>query len=318
MGFGCRVRPLRFPDPDDLERLVEWSNGAFDRDGQRVRVLSYGVSFAGWTDELTSIHEGIAAGRHWIDVASRRHACSEVQRCAPVSSDILEIGCSSGFLLNDLVAQFPYHRIIGADVTDGALRRVGERLPMVPLLRFDLTHCPLPDDFVDVIVMLNVLEHIEDEAGALAELYRITRPGGAVIIEVPAGPSLMDVYDRVLMHCRRYAMSDLLRRLNAQGFIIERQSHLGVFVYPLFYLSKRWNQRQFADKGKTDEKLLVTRMIRRSDRVNPAGNLIMTWESALRPYVDFPFGIRCLVTCRKSHSGIASLSPKPANDARTL
>ena len=134
-------------------------------------------------------------------------------------------------------------------------------MPGIPLIQFDLTRCPLPDNFADVVVLLNVLEHIGDHEAAVRHLFRITRPGGAVIIELPAGSSLFDVYDRVLMHHRRYDMPDLVGLLQRAGFVIERKSHLGFFLYPAFYLSKRLNQRRYPEGAAVNEQEIVAGMI---------------------------------------------------------
>jgi SAM-dependent methyltransferase len=295
--------PFTVPHPTDRSDTVPWDDGAFDYDGRRVRVLAYGVSPSGWTDELTHLHEETGGSNHFIDVASRQHALAEVTRCIThPASTVLEIGCSSGFLLRELVAQLPGHRVFGADYTRQTLELLGRQLPHVPLMQFDLTQCPLPDDFVDVIVLLNVLEHIDDHEAAIAQLYRIVRPGGAVIIEVPAGPSLFDVYDRVLMHHRRYAMSGLTTLVERHGFVVERRSHLGFFLYPAFYLAKRLNRRRYPSSGAVDEQQLVAGMIKATHKSNGVMGAVMRCEQALRPRVYLPFGVRCLVTCRKPRS----------------
>src|SRR6185436_7321883 len=108
--------------------------------------------------------------------------------------------CSSGYLLADIRQKMPQHFVIGSDYTGGTLQTLATRMPGLPLVQFDLTRCPLPDDFADIVILLNVLEHIDHHEGAIGHLFRITRPGGAVIIELPAGSGLYDVYDRVLMH----------------------------------------------------------------------------------------------------------------------
>jgi SAM-dependent methyltransferase len=288
------------PHPTDASSSIIWQDGAFDHDGQRVRILAYQVSPSGWTNELTQLHEETGGSSHFIDIASRQYACAEVRRCiSHPASTVLEIGCSSGFLLRDLIAQLPDHRIFGADYTRETLEVLGGRLPDVPLVQFDLTQCPLPANFVDVIVLLNVLEHIEDHEAALAQLFRIVRPGGAVIIEVPAGPQLFDVYDRVLMHHRRYEMNELTRLIKWRGFIVEKRSHLGIFLYPMFYLAKRRNQFLHPSGNKIDEHQLVAEMIKATRKTSPLMNVVMKCEDALRRHIYYPFGIRCLVTCRK-------------------
>jgi SAM-dependent methyltransferase len=292
---------LLLPHPTDRSRTVRWTGEAFDVDGEPVRVLAFAVAPSGWTEELTRLHEDLGGSDHFIDVASRAHAVEEaVRSVGSALSIIVEIGCSSGFLLRELMARLPGHVFLGADYTHGTLKTLGRQLPSVPLLQFDLACCPLPDAFADVIILLNVLEHIEHDQAAIAELFRIVRPGGVVIIEVPAGSSLFDVYDRVLMHHRRYDMTMLLARLRKAGFRIERKSYLGCLLYPAFYLSKRLNQLRYPAGSHIDEQALVSRLIAATGRSNRLLGFVMACERLMRRYISFPFGIRCLVTCRKA------------------
>src|SRR5262249_33076466 len=124
----------------------------------------------------------------------------------------------------------------------------------VPMLHFDLVRCPLPDHCIDVAVLLNVLEHIEDDVGAIRQLYRILKPGGSVVVEVPAGPHLYDIYDRVLMHWRRYRCGDLCAALQKAGFEITYRSHLGFFLYPAFRRVKRRNARHLTEDPASQRK----------------------------------------------------------------
>ena len=298
---GSAGPALALPHPTDPSRTVRWTGEAFDLDGKPVRVLAYAVAPSGWTEELTRLHEEVGGSDHFIDLASRAHAVEEVARAArPGPSMIVEIGCSSGFLLSELMGRLPGNVFLGVDYTYGTLEALGRRLRSIPLVQFDLTRCPLPDAFADIIVMLNVLEHIGDDQAAIGEVHRIAKPGGSVIIEVPAASSLFDVYDRVLMHRRRYDMAPLLARLRKAGFHIERSSHLGFLLYPLFYLSKRLNQlRHPARSAGAGEQTLVSRMIARTRKSSRLLGFVMACERAMGRRVSLPFGIRCLVTCRK-------------------
>jgi SAM-dependent methyltransferase len=302
---GIRAdRQLSFPHPADPSRTVCWNGDSFDLDGRKVRVLAYDVSPSGWTDELTELHERVGGSAHFIDVASRAHAAAEARRCTDQApSTILDIGCSSGLLLTELIDQMPGHVVLGADHTPGSLETLGRRMPRVPLLRFDLTRCPLADGSVDVVVLLNVLEHIGHDEAAARELFRILRPGGAAVIEVPAGASLLDVYDRALMHFRRYDMGGLVRLLTLAGFVVERRSHLGFFLYPIFYAVKRLNQLRYPTGKPVNEKALAASMIEATRKTSRIMTWVMSFESMLRQYVYFPWGARCLVTCRKPAEG---------------
>jgi SAM-dependent methyltransferase len=301
---------LRFPAPTNRGGSAEWDGETFRLANERTRILAYDVSPSGWTDELTTLHEESGGSSHFIDVASRSHAVAEVVRCAGSNeATVLEVGCSSGFLLRDLLAKLPNAKIIGADYTWGTLEALGKRLPGVPLLQFDLTRCPLPDAFADATVLLNVLEHIRDHEAAIRHLFRITRPGGAVIIEVPAGAHLFDVYDRVLMHERRYDMRELVSLVEAAGFVVERKSHLGAFLYPPFYLSKRLNQRRYPPGVEVNERALVAGMIGATGKSSWFMGGLMRMEAAIRQHVHFPVGIRCLLTCRKPNVFSTTASP---------
>jgi SAM-dependent methyltransferase len=260
--------------------------------------LSYPVRPSGWSDELTAFHEGTAGEDHVIDRASRRHAIGQVRRHAGGSSPVvLEVGCSSGWLLRQLRSELPHALLIGADCVRGPLETLAADLPDVPLLQFDLVRCPLPDGSIEVAVLLNVLEHIEDDETALRQVARILRPGGAAVIEVPAGPHLYDVYDKVLLHHRRYRGGELRRLAERAGLRVAHASHLGTLLYPAFWLVKRRNRR-YLDAPAAVQKQVVAWAIRKTGR-NRLLEAAMWLEDRLRKVVPLSLGIRCLLTCVK-------------------
>jgi SAM-dependent methyltransferase len=76
------------------------------------------------------------------------------------------------------------------------------------------------DGVVDFVYTLNVLEHIEDDAGALAEIFRVLSPGGRLLIYVPAFEALYSSMDRAVGHCRRYHMGPLKTLVEESGFVV--------------------------------------------------------------------------------------------------
>jgi SAM-dependent methyltransferase len=290
--------PIALPAPPGHSHEPVWTGEEFVIGSVRRRIVSYEIGASGWTDELTEMHEDVDDETHYINVASREHAVSRVERWAPSKSPlVIDIGCSSGYTVKLLRARMPHATVIGADYVRGPLEKLGRLAPDLPLLHFDLVRCPLPDDCFDAIVLLNVLEHVEDDVAALRQVARILRQGGIAAIEVPAGPGLYDIYDRQLMHFRRYRMKELANRIHAAGLTIVERSHLGFFLYPGFWIVKKRN-RKYLDADRALQQRIVAQNMRQGSH-SALMAAIMRMEARLRDSVYFPCGIRCVVTCRK-------------------
>ena len=291
--------PNIFPPIPDSPQTPEWVGNGFHVGEKKVPILSYETAISGWTDELTAFHENTAGDSHFIDLASRRHAISQVaQHTSGTSPVILDIGCSTGFLLADLKKAFPQAYVMGADAILGSLLNLAKTSPETPLLHFDLMRCPLPDNSVDVAILLNVLEHIEDDILAARQLFRLLKPGGIAVIEAPSGPELYDIYDELLMHYRRYKLPDLRRLLLQTGFSVLSQSHLGFFLYPGFIVVKQLRRKKRADISEEEIETLVRQNISRTGD-NPFFHSLMNLELAIGKVISYPFGIRCLLTVLK-------------------
>lgn len=288
--------PLDFPSLNGV--IPEWTGNGFLLDEKKVPVLDYGSNLDGWNDDLTTFHEEEAGSRHPIDIASRLQALEVLQKNSVVDGVILEIGCSAGHMLSEIKSHFPKATLIGADVIKGTLLALARRMPEVPLLCFDLSSCPLADNSVDAVIMLNVLEHIEDDLCALRHANRVLRPGGVLVLEVPASPDLYDEYDAYLKHFRRYSKQDIRDKLVQAGFSVNRISHLGFFLFPLFWLVKKIGKKNLL-KGYSEEK--AKRRV--SSSIKGSSNVIVKsffrLERLIGEYVCFPAGIRIVVDCIK-------------------
>jgi len=87
-----------------------------------------------------------------------------------------------------------------------------------PVMRGDLERLDLPDGAFDGAVCAEVLEHLDDDAAALAEIARVLAPGGLLVVSVPANPYRYDWTDQWAGHRRRYTLDGLARRLEDAGF----------------------------------------------------------------------------------------------------
>jgi len=255
------------------------------------------VGDSAWTDELTELHDREAGSDHYIDIASRRHALACVKRWTPARGVIMDIGCSSGHMLRLLQAHLSSAQIIGADYICGPLEKLAGDLPSIPLLQFDLTVCPLEDRILDCITALNVLEHIGDDREAVRQMFRLLKPGGHAIVEVPAGPGLYDIYDEQLMHHRRYRLKHLVSLFEQVGFKVLDASHLGFFLFPAFWLVKKLNKRFLT--ASTEEKRHRVASNIRTAKQSALMNTLMRMEAGIGGSVRYPFGIRCVLVAER-------------------
>jgi SAM-dependent methyltransferase len=293
-----RLAELAWPPlPGSTEPPV-WQGEHFLVGGRPMRVLPYEAAPSHWSPELTELHEAEAGSTHPIDEASRSLAAQSLvcytRRAHLVAIDV---GCSSAFLIDKLRRTEPSLEIMGADFIEPPLHAAAQRLPGVPLLQFDLRKCPLPDGCVDFLTALNVLEHIDEDATALREIWRLLRPGGVVHLEVPAGPHLYDIYDEHLMHHRRYRLRELVEMVRKVGFTLLKATHLGFFLYPAFAFVKRRNRRLLQLPPEEKQRRVAGQIRATSGSV--LLRALLQAELALGRVISYPCGIRCVVVGRK-------------------
>jgi SAM-dependent methyltransferase len=231
-----------FPFPKINGNSPIWNGREFEIGQVKIDFLSYGAEQSGWSAGLTELHERVAGeGKHPMDALSRFYAEISVTPILQKKGVLLDVGCSSGYFLQQILASHPLSNLIGADYLPEVVQASAKKNPGTPMLQFDLRTCPLVDECLDGVVALNVLEHIDDDCLALRQIHRILKRGGRAHIEVPAGPELYDYYDEVLKHYRRYTRDELVSKSLAAGFKIVKVSGIGHVLYPLFCLAKKRN-----------------------------------------------------------------------------
>lgn len=107
------------------------------------------------------------------------------------------------------------------------------------VVRADATALPCADNTMDLVVGLDVLEHIEDDGAAVREIHRTLRPGGIALIAVPVDPRLWSAHDEAVGHVRRYTRTELLDLFTRNGFVIERSRSWNVLLRPVVALRRR-------------------------------------------------------------------------------
>jgi SAM-dependent methyltransferase len=162
------------------------------------------------------------------------------------ASAVIEVGCGTGYVLGALARALPGARIAGSEIHESALRFARRRNPGVGDL-FQLDACALPfTDAFDLICAFDVLEHIETDDAALAEMYRALRTGGGLLLSVPQHPSLWSRNDELAHHKRRYRRGELEAKCRKAGFDVVMSSSFVSTLVPVMAL-RRLTEGQKAD-----------------------------------------------------------------------
>lgn len=142
---------------------------------------------------------------------------------------VLDVGCGTGFNFG-MLAEFG--RVEGVEPSQEGLDYCRAR-GLSGVVQAEADALPFEDGSFDLVTALDVIEHLDDDAGALREFHRVLKPGGTVLIYTPALPVLYGEHDRIVHHRRRYMRGSLLRVLESGGFRVVHASYVNMLVLPL-------------------------------------------------------------------------------------
>ncbi len=232
---------------------------------------------------------------HWWFVTRRLLVMETVRRLASDDpSRIVEVGCGTGGTLRSLARAYPSASIVGIDPDEQALALARASGCAVAPGSFD--ELPLPDGQVDLLLALDVIEHLRDDDRALAEARRVLRPGGGLVLTVPALPCLWSPHDDVNGHVRRYRSLELAQRILHAGLHLERLTYFNTLLLPLAVV----------------ERAVLKRLGRRASfglrtpprPMNAVLRTIFELEAPLLSRTDLPLGLSLLALARRSaHAG---------------
>jgi SAM-dependent methyltransferase len=167
---------------------------------------------------------------HWW-FASRRAICAHMldRMALPEGAAILEPGCGTGGNFAMLARR---GRLYAMDADESALRFAASR-GLAQLARGSLPgDIPFGDLRFDLVVMTDVLEHLDDDDASLAALRARLKPGGSLLMTVPAMRWLWSDHDATHHHRRRYQAGELRARVADAGFRIDYLSHYNFILFP--------------------------------------------------------------------------------------
>jgi SAM-dependent methyltransferase len=223
-------------------------------------------------------------GRHWWYRGRLRIVLQEVQRLRlRPGARILDAGCGSGAVLDELAR---LGDVAGVDVSPIAVERARAR-GHLEVLWANVDRLPWPDGSFDLVTCLDVLEHTPDDVSVLKELHRVTRPGGHVLLTVPAYPGLWSAHDELNHHFRRYLRRDLSSVARRAGLLLERDTHFNAVLLPPAAVV-----RLAARRRKTRSDLTLS-----PRALDPLLELPLRFEAALlRHGLTLPFGLSVAAT----------------------
>lgn len=208
----------------------------------------------------------------------------------------LEIGCGTGFVLTGISKAFPNLKIFGAEAYPSALKYAKARTNRAEFAQMDVYRLPFVEEF-DAIGVFDVLEHLSDDALALDEIYRATKPGGGIILTVPQHTWLWSALDIAACHKRRYTRKNLINTVQTVGFEVLFTTSFITLLLPLMLISRFRKNWQFKNKSQEmQSEVAIPRPL------NELFKLVCSYEALiLQKRCSLPMGGSLLCIARKSN-----------------
>ncbi len=224
---------------------------------------------------------------HWWFVARRKILGSIMEQMnLPADAEILEAGCGPGGNFELLAA---HGTLCAFDMDSDTVAYCNERFAV------DCREGSLPDQNpfrdshrFDLVAALDVLEHVDEDIASLHSLASCLKPGGRMLIAVPAYQWLFSAHDRFHHHKRRYNLRSLRRAATAAGLEIEKTSYYNALLFPVIAIARLWQRIRQAPPR--NDATILNRFL------NGILSRIFTSEVRLLRHMRLPFGISLYMT----------------------
>jgi len=192
--------------------------------------------------ESTPMLVQIDEDNHWWFASRTRAILALLDKYAGPGKNgrrVLDVGAGAGNMMHNL-AQYG-DEIVGLEYNPKPIPVAKER--GWDVRQGDATDMPFEDASFDIVALLDTVEHIPDETAVFNETYRVTKPGGAMVVTVPAFMWLWSNNDVINLHQRRYTAPELKQKLEAAGWEVPYCGYNNFIVFPLgagMILLRRW------------------------------------------------------------------------------
>jgi len=207
---------------------------------------------------------------------------------------ILDIGCGTGIVAKELEK---YGTVYGVDKSRIAVDYCRKR-GLDNIIESNAVSLPFEDAAFDLILCLDVLEHISNEEDAVSEILRVLKKDGLVIVNVPAFNLLWSEHDEAVNHCRRYGMSSIKKLFKKFDFSVLRSSYYNTILFPLIALIRIGKRtiKKFINKNNTQK----TDISNLPGFINNILLAIMNIEKIILKRFTLPFGLSIFLILQKN------------------
>ena len=234
--------------------------------------------------------------RHWWYVGMRRISATLLDRYPPRTGrgsppSILDAGCGSGGTTRSLAGR---GAMTGVDLSSAALD-LAKRRGLPRLARASVDALPFRAGSFDVVTSFDVLYHLDvaDDRGALAELHRVLRVGGVLLIRLPAYDWIRGAHDEAVHTRHRYTRAELTAKLDDVGFRLEHATYANSILFPLAPI-KRYLEHRNGTQEATD-------LWRPPAPVNRLLADLLSLEALPARGVGLPWGLSVYAVARRVH-----------------
>jgi SAM-dependent methyltransferase len=229
---------------------------------------------------------------HWWYSALHRLIFQTLETELPDWRDkkILDAGCGTGAILQRLGNP---EKNVGVDLAPEAISFCRER-GLNNVQQADICHLPFAGDSFDAVICSSVLYHqwVRDIGSAVGELRRVLRPGGLLLLNVPAFRFLHSAHDVAVMTARRFRKPEIRRLLLEQNFTIRRLTYWTTLLFPLAVLARTLGVSQMGRDFEAAETSFLQRFFIQ----------IMAVELRLLRNISLPCGVALFAVARRQRT----------------
>lgn len=230
---------------------------------------------------------------HWWYLGMERITRSLLERALPPepgarSLRILDAGCGTGAVMKYLAQ---YGEVTGFDFSTQALK-FSRRRGHARLVQASALQIPFASGSFDVLVSFDVISEVGvGERQALREFARLLKPGGIMLLRLPAYSWLRGQHDVAVNLAHRYTRGELTAKLRANGLTPLHTSYANTFLFPIA-MAKRWSERFLPQQHGSDLTLSP-------GAFNGILRSILSAEAPMIRSIGLPFGLTVAALARK-------------------